>query len=313
MNIFVIASLAFDRIMNFSGLFSDRLIASQLHRLSVSFVTDSLDIRRGGIAGNVAYTLSLLGERPSIVASVGLDFSLSKDFYEKHGIDTSHIDMHDDLPTSVATIMTDQANCQIASFYPGARIHRVKFSLKEVDPHQAWAFIGAGNSYDMLEYAEVAQRRGIPFIVDLGQQWGAFTPEELKKIITDSQFCMMNDYEYGAISERLQSLGTSIEQLTKGVVVTFGEHGAELRNAQEEIRVPACSVSKVADPTGAGDAHRAGFLASLIKGNSLLQCMRVAGTTASYAIEHAGTQEHFFTLDEFRARYRSSWNEPCPV
>ena len=312
-NILIFGSLAHDRIMVFPGYFRDRILPDQIHTLNVSFGVDTLEERTGGTAGNIAYTLSLLGERPEIIASVGKDSKSMLERYRGFGISTKHVAVHEDILSSVATIITDRANNQITGFYKGAMSRETGFSLKNFNPSDTLLVIAAGNQDEMLKLAREAREYGIPFIVDSGQATTGLDADQLKTLITGARFCTCNDYEYSIILDRLKIDADALLELVEGIAVTFGGKGSLLRTRDSLEHVHACTIEQVKDPTGAGDAFRAGFIKGLSLNFSLPQIGRIANTAASFAVQEMGTQGHTFTEVLFKKRYEENYHETCPL
>lgn len=313
MTIIISGSLAHDRIMDFPGYFKDRILPDQIHALNVSFSVDTLEERRGGTAGNIAYTLALLGEPSEVVASVGEDYRDTLKDLHSCGVGIRHTEIHTGLHSPTATIITDQSNNQITGFFRGALGKPTSFSMKNFDPADTLLVIAAGNHDDMLRLSREARDTKIPFIVDSGQETTAMTAEELKTLMTGALFCSCNDYEYSIILDRLKVDADAILTLVSGIAVTYGGKGSLVRTRNSLEHIPACSVDSVVDPTGAGDAYRAGFVKGIVSRLPLGQIGRVASTAASFAIEAVGTQGHSFTFRDFKKRYETNYSQPCPL
>jgi len=306
MRIYVSGSLAFDRIMSFPGKFSDHILPDKIHILNVCFLVNGLDERFGGTAGNIAYSLALLGEKPVIVACGGRDFESYAERLAGLGLSLEGVRRVEDELTAGAYITTDQSDNQITGFNPGAMKHKSGY---KVDPggEPALAIVSPGNLQDMLDYPAAYRKQGIPYIFDPGQNITALTSDQLLSAITGSRALVTNDYELELI---LKATGKSREDLlglTQALVTTLGEHGSVVTEAGKETRVKPAKPRKVADPTGAGDAFRAGLLKGLVLGRGLADAALLGSTCAAYSVEKLGTQEHAFTEAEFWARHRENF------
>ena len=323
MRIFVSGSLAYDRIMDFRGLFEDHILREKAHRFNVSFYTESLSESFGGTAGNIAYALALLGEQPILLAEAGNDFAPYRAWLEEHGVDTSHVQIDEKEKTAFATIITDRANNQIASFYPGAMQKPWQPSADHAifKGEEAFGIVAAGNLSNMRMLPAIYRRNYIPFMFDPGQQINAFTPAKLREMVKLADIVIGNDYEMKIFAEKT---GWNIAKIVDGgaiVIVTHGAKGSVIFHHEDgdgakngsggktEIKIPACKPRRVVDPTGAGDAYRAGFLVGLAEGRSLEVAGRMGSVAASFAIEVSGTQEHTFTKAKFLARYKKVYGK----
>lgn len=312
MKIIVAGSLAFDRIMNFPGLFSDHILPDQIHNLNVAFDIEHLEVQYGGTAGNVAYTLSLLQEPAQIFASTGSDFESYRVRLEKQGIATSGIEEHEDRLTATAHIITDRGNNQITAFSVGAMGYPTTSHIPTDNPAQTFVVISAGNIQDMQRYASECQAANVSYLFDPGQKLPALSKEELIKMLRGAAYCIVNDYEYQLMLQKMSfSHDVLVGMVTNAFIVTKGHEGSVAWSAQHgEERANICTPVDVVDPTGAGDAYRAGFLKAIFHSMSLRQAMQCGATAAAFAIEHIGTQQHHFTINEFCARYYEAFHEP---
>ena len=310
MNIYVSGSLAFDRIMTFPGKFSDHILPDKIHILNVCFLVDGLDEKFGGTAGNIAYSLALLQERPVVLAAVGKDFAPYRARLEALGLTASGIRVIEGEFTAGAYITTDKSDNQITGFNPGAMKHRSRYTFPDVDPTaQNIAILSPGNASDMMEYAEAYRQMGIPFIFDPGQQIPVFTGQQLIDAISGSYALVTNDYELEMV---MKSTGLSREGLlgiTGNLITTLGEKGSLVAENGNQYVIPPAKVSRNADPTGAGDAYRSGLLKGLAMGKSLPAAARIGSVCAAYCVEQRGTQEHAFTPEAFWARVRENFGD----
>lgn len=303
MDILVSGSLAYDRIMSFGGNFSDHIMPEKTHVINISFMVDRMVENFGGTAGNIAFALAMLGKQSRIRATIGRDHDLYFRWMEKHGISTSSILVVEDELTASAFITTDQADNQITGFNPGA----MKFSSGEdlvgVDPRDAIAIISPGNGDDMVGYAETYRDMGLPFIFDPGQAIPALSAAQLLSGIRGSRLLIANDYEIEMILRKLETELADLLALTESIVTTRGEHGAVISELDGENSIPAVPLAEAVDPTGAGDAFRAGLIKGLIEGKDMVTCAEMGTVAAAFAVEVYGTQTYSYTEEEFKTRY----------
>lgn len=314
MDIFLTGSLAFDRIMNFPGVFSEHILPEKIHDLNVSFNIDRLIEKRGGTAGNIAYSVALLGQTPTIVASAGKDIGSYLQAVESWGLPTTRIAVHDTELTAVANIMTDQKDNQITAFYMGAMAVETDMQIADLpNPSETLVVLSAGNKADMLRYSTECKEFGVRYMFDPGQTIPFLTPEELKTLIFGADMFVTNDYELQMIMNRTGLTEEQILGQVRTLVTTKGKDGSTFISMNGRVDVPACRVADVKDPTGAGDAFRAGMLAGLAAGASVEQLGRLGATAAAYVVETVGTQEHHYSHENFAARYTEQFGEPCPL
>lgn len=310
MAIYVSGSLAYDRIMTFQGNFRDHILMDKLHMINVSFMVNSMDERRGGCAGNIAYSLALLGEKPVIVASAGRDFDPYAKALTEAGLPLDGIRIVEDVYTALCYITTDLDSNQITGFYAGAMQYPADYGFPDLDPAKDIAIVSPGNVEDMRRLPAFYRKHGVPYIFDPGQQLPVLTANDLAAAIEGSFACITNDYELNMICK---ATGMSEDELigrTLWLVTTLGAMGARIRGADgTDVTVEAVPVEKVVDPTGAGDAQRAGLLKGLAMGLAMPEAARFGAVSASYAIERMGTQEHAYKADEFRQRYEKTFGK----
>jgi adenosine kinase len=304
--ILVSGSLAYDRIMDYAGNFTDSFMADKLHTLSVSFQVERIRENFGGCAGNIAYNLALLGESPEIIATAGSDFGRYAEYLRQLGIPADSIHINPSDFTAVAHIMTDRVNNQIAAFAMAACATPYG-ALPETS--FAAAILGPGCVADTRAIAAHAKTKGIKYYFDPGQALPAFDANDLKEIISGAAALFCNDYELGLIKEKTGWDEPALLARTPLLVVTLGAKGSRIQNADGTIEVATTPITKLVDPTGAGDAHRAGFVKGMLAGFSLRQCGQLASAVAAYAVEVHGTQNHTFTIPELTERYESAYGE----
>jgi adenosine kinase len=308
MRIFVTGSIAYDYIMVFPGRFRDHILADKMHVLSVSFLVDSLTRLRGGTGANISFNLGLLGERPLLVGTVGEDFAEYRAWLEGHGVDCRTVKVIDGDHTASCFINTDLQDNQITAFYPGAMAHAASLSLKQagVTPSDL-VLIAPNDPVAMNGYAAECIAGGIPYLYDPSMQLPRLERDELEKGCRGARILAGNDYEFGMMAEKLGMTETALRRLAPITVMTRGEAGALITVGQDEFEIPAASPRSVVDPTGAGDAFRAGFVLGLKRGLAWPVVGRLAALTAVYAVEQKGPQQHSYTRDEFVARYRENF------
>lgn len=308
MRILVSGSLAYDRIMTFPGRFSDHILPDKIHILNVCFLVSGLEERFGGTAGNIAYNLALLGESPLILSSAGKDFDHYEEWLSSHGLPLSGIRRVPEEFTAGAYITTDLSDNQITGFNPGAMKEPCGYDLSTVDPAEALAIVSPGNLEDMRGLPRTYREMGLPYIMDPGQNITAFSGEELKEMITGAFALVTNDYELELIMKATGMDRAALLGCTPRIITTLGENGSMIQTREGEKRVGPVP-TKTVDPTGAGDAFRAGLIKGLILGQSLSEACALGAACAAYVVERMGTQEHSFTLEEFQARYDAAFSQ----
>jgi adenosine kinase len=308
MKIYISGSLAYDRIMDFPGKFADHILPDKLHILNVCFTVNGMVEKFGGTAGNVAYSLGLLGERPVVVATIGKDYRTYFSWLEKNGIPVEGIRIIEEEFTAGAYITTDRADNQITGFNPGAMKHRAGFALEKEDGGSV-CLIAPGNLADMIGYAEECREKGIPYVCDPGQSLTQWDGRDLKEWIRGAIMLITNDYELELVMKMTGEDKKGLLSLTGTLITTLGETGSLLSTAGSELRISAAAVQSVIDPTGAGDAYRSGLLKGIAEGRDVVTAAKMGTIAAAYAVEQYGTQEHFFSYDDFIRRYRENFGE----
>lgn len=313
MAIYVSGSLAYDRIMTFPGNFKDHILPDKLHMLNVSFMVTSMEERKGGCAGNIAFSLALLGAKPVIISSAGRDFRPYAAHLEEFGLTLAGIAIQEDLFTALCYITTDMHGNQITGFYPGAMQRPSHYDFPDLDPARDIAIISPGNVEDMLRLPRFFREHGIPYIFDPGQQLPVLSGQDLRGAIEGALALITNDYELNMVCKATGLSENDLLGRALWLVTTMGEKGAHVRGADgADVVIPAYSVKNVCDPTGAGDAQRAGLLMGLASGLDMVDAAKIGSITASYAIECLGTQEHRYNLDEFGNRYKELFKTALP-
>ena len=305
MKVFVSGSLAYDRIMDFPGYFADHILPEKTHVLNVSFTVNGMVEKFGGTAGNIAYALSLLGEKPIILATIGHDYRTYFEWLAENRISCDNIKVIVEEFTACAYITTDRSDNQITGFNPGAMKFPSSFNFDTVDARESIVIVSPGNLQDMLNYSQTCQTRGIKYIFDPGQSLPMWKAEDLVRCIEGSKMLVSNDYELAMILRTTGLDRAELLERTGTIVNTLGELGSRVYTSECAIEIPPAKPEVVVDPTGAGDAYRAGLIKGLIHGKDIAMCAKMGSVCASFAIEHYGTQGYRFSPGEFEARLQS--------
>jgi adenosine kinase len=311
MSLLIAGSIATDHLMTFQGKFADSLVVEQLDKLSVSFLVDDLEIRRGGVAPNMCFGLGRLGLRPVLVGSAGEDFADYRSWLERHGVDCSHVRISETRHTARFVCTTDATMAQFASFYPGAMSESRLIELSPIVARVGtpdYVLIGADDPDGMLRHTEECRQRGYPFIADPSQQLAFSEGDLIRRLIDGAAILFSNEYESHMIE---QKTGWSAAEILSRVgiqVTTLGKDGVRiLREGEPTIELPAASNVVALEPTGVGDAFRAGFLAAMTWQVGLERAAQVGCVLAAYVVETVGTQEYTFTAGQFLARVEESY------
>jgi adenosine kinase len=303
MKIIVTGSVAYDYLMSFPGKFTEHILPEHLDRISLSFLVDTMQKRRGGCGPNIAYTLALLGERPYLMATAGEDFREYRHWLEAAGIDTSLVREVPGKFTASFFCSTDVANNQIASFYTGAMANAAELSfriMRECD----LATISPNDPGAMVQYAEECRALGIRYVFDPGQQCARMSGAELRDGLVGATVLISNDYEFELLRQKTGLSEREMLGQVKALVVTRGEHGSSVLTPDGgRVDVAAVPPRRIVDPTGVGDGYRAGFMKGLAMEMPYDVCARLGSVAAAYVLEHVGGQSHAYTWDEFKARY----------
>lgn len=309
-SIVITGSLAYDHIMHFPGYFSDHIIPEKIKMLNISFLVDSMKKMRGGCASNIAYSLSLLGERSSIMATVGEDFQEYSNWLEKNGIDTSLIKVIPGEYTACCFATTDLNNNQIIKFFSGAMGKAHTLSFGEIDYKNInIAIISPNDPVGMVKYYRECQELSIPYIFDPGHQIPRLTPREIIGGIESSLYLVLNGYELEMILSRTGLNEEEIIRMTKALFITKGAEGSYIKTKDETIQIPAARPREVMDPTGAGDAYRAGLIKGHLKSLPLPAIGKLASLIGAFCVEKYGPAEHTFTMEEVAQRYYENFGE----
>ena len=302
MDIIVSGSLAYDRIMDFRGYFSDHILPDKIHALNVCFQVNGIKEKFGGTAGNIAYALTLMGQKPFISSTIGHDYQRYFGWLNQNGISTENIKIIADEFTAGAYITTDRADNQITGFNPGAMKYRAELDFDKLHPQETIVIVSPGNLEDMVNYPHECKARGIDYILDPGQSLPMLDAKDLIRAIEGCRILIVNDYELNLIISKTGLNKKALLGMAGTIITTLGELGSQVSTQDSEIGIPPFKPRKVVDPTGAGDSYRGGLISGLVHGKDIEQCARIASVCASFAVECYGTQEYSFTLKEFNER-----------
>ncbi len=312
MQIAVTGSIATDHLMTFKGRFADSLVVEQLDKISVSFLADALEIRRGGIAGNICFGMAVLGTRPLLVGAAGEDFGDYRSWLSRHGVVTDHVLISDTRHTARFVCTTDDDMAQIATFYAGAMSEARMIELGPI--HERWGLdlvlIGADDPEAMLRHTEECRSRGIPFVADPSQQLAFADGPFIRKLVDGADYLITNEYESHLTSSKTGWSQEEIDDRVTTRVITLGKDGAEIRTrGAETIHVPVAGEVERVDPTGVGDAFRAGFLVGLSGGLGHERCAQIGSVLAAYVLETVGTQEYLVGRQGFLDRFTAAYGD----
>ena len=301
-------SIAYDYILTFKGRFKDHILLDKTHILNLSFLVDDLQKRRGGVAGNYAYNLALLGCPSAVLATAGQDAAEYKTWLEEHGVDCRGLRLLDGEISATGFTTTDLDDNQLTGYYGGAMWRAGMLGLDDGPGGIDAVIVGPNDPGAMKRLVRECRERGVPFVFDPAHQLPMMSGEDVTDGIDGAWIVIGNDYELELIQQRT---GRDLEGLldrAQMVVTTLGRHGSRITTREGSVDVPSAPAVREADPTGAGDAYRAGLVAGLLRGLDLPSAGRVAALAATYAVEHVGTIEHRYTREEFSARCRECFD-----
>ena len=311
MRIAVAGSVGRDHLMTFPGKFTDSLVAESLEKVSLSFLVDGLDVRRGGCAANISFGMGMLGLRPTLIASVGKDWDDYQAWLNRHGVDTTHVRVSETLHTALYMVTTDTSLNQIASFFPGAMSEAREIELAPVMEKSGrfdLVMISPDDPEAMVRHTDSCRGAGIPFAADPSQQLARMNGDEIRTLIDGATYLFLNEYE---LALAMQKTGWSDEEILSRVgtrVVTLSSDGAKVeRKGEKEVRVSVPKEKAKVDPTGVGDAFRSGYLAGIAWGLEAERCAQLGSMIATYVIETKGTQEYRFNKSSFLARFTGAY------
>lgn len=313
MPIAVTGSIASDNLMHFPGKFSEQILAEQLDRISVSFLVDDLTVRRGGVAGNIAFALGVLGQNPVLIGAVGPDFTDYRAVLDEIGVDTSGVSTFDDVHTARFVCTTDDDMRQIASFYTGAMARSKEIELAPIAERVGGfdlVLIGASDPDAMVRHTDECRERGYPFLADPSQQLARLEGPEVKRLVEGATYLVTNDYEYELLLKKTGWTSDEVQSKVGTRITTFGEKGAVIVDRDgTETKVGVVPPTQQVDPTGVGDAWRAGFLTALNGGLSLERAAQLGALIATYVLESDGPQEWTWDREAALTRLRDTFGD----
>lgn len=312
MTVVATGSVAFDYILTYRGRFRDHIIADKAHILNLSFLVDSLQRRRGGVALNYAYNLRLLGHPAAVLATVGADGDEHRQWLEALGVDCRGLRVLEDEITATGFTTTDLDDNQLTGYYGGAMLRAGMLGLADTVAEPQAVIVGPNEPDAMRRLAQECHRRGVRMVYDPAFQLTHFTGEDIAQAAAGAWVLIGNDYEIELISRATGRDEAGLAEWAEMVVSTLGRSGSRIVTRGGAYRIPAARAREEADPTGAGDAYRAGLVAGLLRGLDIEAAGRVAALAGCYAVEKVGTVEHSYTPDEFSRRYREAFGADLP-
>jgi adenosine kinase len=309
MSALICGSFAFDTIMLFHDRFKHHILPEQVHILNVSFLVPEMRREFGGCAGNIAYNLKLIGGEGQPMGTVGEDFGPYAEWLELQGVDDTHIRVIPESYTAQAYITTDQDDNQITAFHPGAmnESHQNRVEQASQVSQISLGMVSPDGRQGMLDHAEQFAAAGIPFIFDPGQGMPLFNGEELSRFADLASYLAFNDYEAQLMQERTGQSAERLARKAKAVIVTRGSQGSLIYTQDQCIEIPPAPVTSLQDPTGCGDAYRAGLIYGIMNGLDWEITGRIAGLMGAIKIEHQGTQNHRFSREGFAQRFGQAY------
>ena len=311
MSIILTGSIAYDYLMSFPGYFKDHILPEHLESISLSFLVDEMVRRPGGVAANIAYTLGLLCEEPRLVATAGVDFGEYRQVLEDAGVDTSGVKIIENKFTASFFVNTDLSNAQIASFYAGAMADAGMISMDDLGLTEEDVVVISPNAPDaMIKYAVECQALGVPYIFDPSQQIVRLDEQALIQGLTGAHALFVNDYEFNLLQKHTRMNADEILTQLSFAVITMADAGSRVyQNGVLLSDVPAFPPERILDPTGVGDAFRAGFLKGYVNGLDLVLCAQMGALAATYTLEEMGPQSHCYMMSDFINRFRTRYDD----
>lgn len=311
MKVVITGSIAYDYLMRFPGSFKQHILTEALNQVSLSFLVEEMTKHWGGVAANIAFTMAKLGLQPQLMGTVGRDFEDYRRWLDNAGVDTSTVQQHDDIFTASFFCNTDLENNQIASFYSGAMARARHFTLGEIlNGHSPDLVVISPNDPEaMSNLAAECRARNIRFVYDPSQQIARLDGTSIRRDMQGAYAMIVNEYEAHMIADKTGMSMNDLRHEVDLLIVTHGSEGSRIYTNGDIIQVPAFTPVAIEDPTGAGDAFRAGFLTGLVKEMPLQICGAMGALCATYVLEHVGTQSHHYTLEEYIKRFRTYLND----
>lgn len=310
MEIVITGSIAYDYLMRFPGHFNEHFLPEELHQISLSFLVDDMTKHWGGVASNIAFTMAKLGLSPRLMGTVGRDFGDYRDWLESAGVDCSTVIQIDEVFTASFFANTDLDNNQLAFFYGGAMNLAQNYSLADVTSTKPdLVVVSPNNPLAMSNLTQECRDKSIKFIYDPSQQVPRLSGEEMKRDMQGAYVMVVNAYEASVICDKT---GMSLDDLRNTIdllIITEGKDGSKIYNNGDIISVPAFPPTVIKDPTGAGDAFRAGLISGLVRDLPLKLAGEVGALCATYALEFVGTQNHRFSIEDFISRFRQFFDD----
>ncbi len=310
MSVVCTGSIAYDYILSFKGRFKDHILADKTHILNLSFLVDDLRKHRGGVAGNYAYNLTLLGYPAAVLATAGTDAAEYRDWLVARGVDCTGLRLLEGEITATGFTTTDLDDNQLTGYYGGAMGRAAILGIDEAPQGAEALIVGPNDPAAMIRLVRECRDRGLPFIFDPAHQLPRLSPEDVAEGARGAWILIGNDYELELIMQRTGHSMDGLMKLAKIVVTTLGREGSRIATQHGTVDIPAAPARQESDPTGAGDAYRAGLVAGLLRGLTIEEAGRVASLAATYAIEQVGTVEHSYNPAEFSQRYQKAFGVP---
>jgi adenosine kinase len=299
-------SLAYDTIMVFQDQFKNHILPDKVHILNVAFLVPRMRREFGGCAGNIAYNLRLLGDDPVPLAAVGQDFGPYRDHFQRCGINLGFVNQIPELYTAQAYITTDLDDNQITAFHPGAMVRSVDIDVRAI-PDASFGIVSPNTREAMLKHAREFAEQEIPFIFDPGQALPLFDGAEFRAFIEQADYVTVNDYESNLLRQRTGWSEHEIAERVTAYIVTRGPKGSLIHTRKGTLDIPPAAERRITDPTGCGDAYRAGLIFGFMRNMDLASSGRIASLMGALKIEHPGTQNQRFTYDEFAEQFRQQF------
>ncbi|HVC75576.1 MAG TPA: carbohydrate kinase family protein [Candidatus Micrarchaeaceae archaeon] len=312
MTVVCTGSIAYDYILSFKGHFKDHILADKTHILNLSFLVDDLRKHRGGVAGNYAYNLTLLGYPAAVLATAGSDAAEYRDWLLARGVDCHGLRLLDGEITATGFTTTDLDDNQLTGYYGGAMGRAAILGVDDAPPGADALIVGPNDPAAMMRLVKECRARGLPFVFDPAHQLPRLSGEDVTEGARGAWILIGNDYELELIMQRTGRSIRGLIELAEIVVTTLGRDGSRICTSEGTVDIPAAPARREVDPTGAGDAYRAGLVAGLLRGLEIEQAGRVASLAAAYAVEQVGTVEHSYTLGEFAQRYQEAFSVALP-